>query len=265
MKIITNATLKGGSGKTINAFNIGGILAETKKVLLIDADPQCNLSNNCDVDLNIPDSQTIRSIFERPSMQPDVEDIIYKNPIKELPNLDIIPSSILLFRTEKNLVSRSNREKILDSYIEKNIDVFEQYDYILIDTNPSMSAVNINSFFVADKILLSSDISINSINGAELFITLWADEREDLHKEDNVAALIVCNSNSRTNVAKEFMLYATDASFSKDLILNTTIPQTIKIKDAELAHKPINILYPHDKITKLYRNLVDELYEREVL
>ena len=55
MKIITMATLKGGAGKTINTFNISGILAESNKILLIDVDPQCNLSSNCGMDVSDPD------------------------------------------------------------------------------------------------------------------------------------------------------------------------------------------------------------------
>ena len=63
MKIITMATLKGGSGKTMNTFNIAGILAENHKVLLIDVDPQCNLSSNCGIDVSDIGILTIRDIF----------------------------------------------------------------------------------------------------------------------------------------------------------------------------------------------------------
>ncbi len=266
MKIITIATLKGGSGKTMNTFNIAGILAEKHKVLLIDVDPQCNLTSNCGVDLGIDDSQTVRSIFNRRSSQPDIDQLITKSPIPELSNLDLIASSILLFRTEKELSTRSNKEKIMESYFRKYIDRLLEYDYIFIDTNPSMSVINMNAFMIADKIILSSDISMNSIKGAELFCALWKDEREDLEKDDNVEALIICNYNGRLKISKEVNRYAyNDADIPKGIILNTIIPASVKLKNTEAQSKPINILYPHDKITTLYRELVDELKEREVL
>ena len=63
MKIVTMATLKGGSGKTMNTFNISGILAETSKVLLIDIDPQCNLTSNCGVDTANTEIKTVKDIF----------------------------------------------------------------------------------------------------------------------------------------------------------------------------------------------------------
>lgn len=106
MKIVTMATLKGGSGKTMNTFNISGILAEDKKVLLIDVDPQCNLSSDVGIDVSDPDVNTVRDIFGNlPESQPAPEQIIFKSPIKGLPNLDIIPSSIMLFQTEMDMVN----------------------------------------------------------------------------------------------------------------------------------------------------------------
>ena len=92
MKIITMATLKGGTGKTLNTFNIGGILAENSKVLLIDIDPQCDLTSNCGIDSSNTEVRTIRDIFENlPKNQPTAEEVIMKSPIPELPNLDLIP------------------------------------------------------------------------------------------------------------------------------------------------------------------------------
>ena len=63
MKIITMGTLKGGAGKTINLFNIASIIAETSKVLLIDVDPQCNLSFDYSVDITVRNMLTVRDIF----------------------------------------------------------------------------------------------------------------------------------------------------------------------------------------------------------
>ena len=111
MKIITFATLKGGSGKTMNTFNISGILAEKNRVLLIDVDPQCNLTNNCGIDTSDASFKTIRDIFDNlPKNQPEPDEVIIKAPIPELPNLDLIPSSILLFKTERAMSAKNNRE-----------------------------------------------------------------------------------------------------------------------------------------------------------
>lgn len=267
MKIVTMATLKGGSGKTMNTFNISGILAEDKRVLLVDVDPQCNLSSNVGIDVSDPDINTVRDIFGNPpENQPTPEKIIFKSPIKGLPNLDIIPSSIMLFETEMNMVNATGRENFLKYYIDDNRGYLENnYDYILIDTNPSMSIINVNAFFVADKIVLTSDVSTNSISGAELFCSLWKSKRKSLRKDDNIAALIICNYDKRTNLGRSLIDYTSVASFSQDIILKTVIPATVKLKNTEVEHKPVNLLYSKDKIRRVYDDIISELKEKGVL
>lgn len=269
MKIVTMATLKGGSGKTMNTFNISGILAETSKVLLIDIDPQCNLTSNCGVDTANTEIKTVKDIFENlPKNQPTAEEVIMKAPIPELPNLDLIPSSILLFKTEKAMASRSNKEHILEYFLKNNAAHLQQYDYIMIDTNPSMSAININGFYVADSIVLSSDISSNSISGAELFCALWDDTREEMdQKEDNVRALILCNVDKRSKLIDELSGYinSDDYSIPNNIIVNTVIPMTVKLKNTEIEHQPVNLLYPKDTIRATYDSVIVELKEKGVL
>ena len=112
MKVIAFGTLKGGTGKTTVAFNIGGILAEEHKVLFIDVDPQCNLSDNAGVDTADQDGATIRDVFDNPN-KVTAGEVITSEPLWQLPNLDIISSHIRLTATELQLVSAPAREKIL--------------------------------------------------------------------------------------------------------------------------------------------------------
>lgn len=266
MKIIAFATLKGGAGKTANAFNIAGILAEDHQILLIDMDPQCNLSINCGIDVTNRNTFSIKDVFDnKPKDQPAAEKIIIKSPIVELPGIDIIPSSILLFQSELKIANSGNREHILENFLAKNKKTMSQYEYIIIDTNPSMSLVNINGFYVADEIIINSDVSANSINGAELFCALWDEKREELFCDDNISSLLICNFSKRTNMGRDLLKYAKNAVFSRDLILDTVIPATVKIKESEAQHKPVNLIYPGDEVCIAFRNVVKELKEREVL
>ena len=266
MKIITMATLKGGAGKSMNAFNIAGILKKKKKVLLIDVDPQCNLSANCGIDISDRDSYSIRDVFDnKPSTQPSPDKIIVKSPIEELPKLDIIPSSIYLFKTEKSLYATGDRERILEKYLAKYKEVFESYHYLIIDTNPSMSFTNTNAFLVADEIILSCDVSKNSLTGAELFCELWDETRDELGKDDNISAMIISNYDGRSNLAKDLAVYTHTTAFSKDIVIDTIISSTAKLKETEAKNKPINILYPKHNACQQYRDVVKELKKREVL
>lgn len=262
MKIITIGTLKGGTGKTATIFNLAGLLAETHKVLLIDCDPQTNLSLNCGVDITIKNLKTVVDIFEN---NITADDIIFKNPIKELKNIDIIPSSIKLTATELQIVSKAGRENILNNFIIDNKKILKEYDYILIDTNPSMGIINQNAFLVADNVILISDVSLNGIQGAELFIELWASARKNLRKENNVKALILNNLDKRIKLSAELIEYCDENESTKDIILKTVIPSSVQIKNTEIEHRTINCLYKNSPIHESYKNVLIELKERSIV
>lgn len=273
-KVITFATLKGGAGKTMNLFNLAGILAgREKKVLMIDVDPQCNLSSNCGIDVADMGFTTTKDIFSkyRAAEQPKAKNVIIEHPIQELPTLDIIPSSILLFNVEEDITILEGRTRILKSFLDRNEKALSHYDYILIDTNPSMSVFNINAFYAADAIIISTDVSSNSISGAELFCGLWDAKREQINetaevrKEDNIEALLIGNYSARSNLSKELLEYVRTADFSKDIVLDTIIPATVQMKDTEVSHKPINLLHKGDKAHQAYENLADELIRKGIL
>lgn len=273
-KVITFATLKGGAGKTMNLFNLAGVIAARgKKVLLIDVDPQCNLSANCGIDVADMGFTTVKDIFAkyRASEQPKAKDVIVEHPIQGLDTLDIIPSSILLFNVEEDITLLEGRTKILKSFVSRNAKALDKYDYIFLDTNPSMSVFNINAFYVADAIVISTDVSSNSVSGAELFCGLWDAKREQINetaevrKEDNIEALLIGNYSARSNLSKELLDYVHAADFSKDIVLDTIIPATVQLKDTEVSHKPINLLHKGDKAHQAFENLADELVRKGIL
>ena len=273
-KIITFATLKGGAGKTMNLFNLAGVVAARgRNVLLIDVDPQCNLSANCGIDVADMGFTTVKDIFAKykATEQPKAKDAIIRHPISELENLDIIPSSILLFNVEDDITLLEGRTKILKSFINRNKKDLQPYDYIFIDTNPSMSVFNINAFYAADAIIISTDVSSNSISGAELFCGLWDAKREqinetaDIRKEDNIEAILIGNYSKRSNLSKELLKYVHAADFSRDIILDTIIPATVKLKETEVSHMPINLLHKGDKAHQAYENLANELLRKGIL
>ena len=262
MNIVTIGTLKGGTGKTASLFNIAGLLSEDHKTLLIDCDPQTNLSLNCGVDITVKNLKTVKNIFDD---NENAESVIFKNPIKELPNIDIIPSSIALTATELQIVSRAGRENILKNFILDNQEVLNKYVYILIDTNPSMGIVNQNAFLVADSVILVSDVSLNGVQGAELFIELWANARRNLRKDDNVKALIINNFDKRIKLSGELVEYCAENESIKEIVLNTTIPASVQVKNTEIEHRPINRLHRNSPVHEAYKNVLAELKERGIL
>jgi chromosome partitioning protein len=264
MKVIAFGTLKGGTGKTTVAYNIGGILAEEHKVLFIDVDPQCNLSDNAGVDTADQTGATIRNVFDAPN-QTSASEVITSEPMWQLPNLDIIASHIRLTATELQLVSAPAREKILKKWIAKNMDVLGKYDYIILDTNPSMGVVNQNAFMAADSIVLVSDVSKKAIQGAQLFAYLWGEICESMDVEDNTKALILNNCDKRIGLTQNIKEYYQDDEDFGKILMKNTIPSRVDVKNTEISYLPINLTAPNSDSCEAFRTVVSELKERGVL
>ncbi|MBO5969334.1 MAG: ParA family protein [Clostridia bacterium] len=264
MKVIAFGTLKGGTGKTTVAFNVGGILAEEHKVLFLDIDPQSNLSDNVGVDTTDQDGATIRDVLNDP-YNTSANDVITKTPMWQLPNLDIISSHIRLTATELQLAAIAGRERILQKWMDRNRDVLKQYDYIIIDTNPSMGIVNQNAFMSADKIILVSDVSKKAIQGAQLFTYLWGEVCENTDVEDKTSALILNNCDRRIGLTRDIKEYYKDDEDFGKIVLDSTIPSRVDIKNTEIKYLPINLTAPDSVSCEAFRAVVSELKERKVL
>jgi chromosome partitioning protein len=268
VKIVTFGTLKGGVGKTMLCYNIGGMLSQTgNRVLIIDSDLQGNLTNNIGLD-RTKEMLTLYDVYNTEQRQPNPEALVYRQPNPALPNLDIIPGSIFLHRAELKLAATAGREQVLQGYFLDHRDFFGQYDHILIDTNPSMSVVNQNAFLVSDSILLISDISMNSIEGSQLFIALWEESRSRLRVKDNVRGFIVNDYDVRNRLSSDFLEYldtAVELADLRALRMNTVIPRNIKITEAELAALPISLYDMHSKGCLAITNLIEELEDKGIL
>ncbi|MFD3158714.1 ParA family protein (plasmid) [Haloimpatiens sp. FM7330] len=263
MKIICLGTFKGGVGKTMSAFNLAGILAERgKKVLALDMDAQGNLTNNIGIDRTEENFKSVKDILEH---NIKFEDVIIKSPIKELKNLDVIGSSFYLIETEIRLMNRANRENILKNYIEDNKDKFNEYDYVILDTNPSMSIINQNAFACSDSICLVADADLNAIEGIQLFQALWDNIRRDLRIEDNIKSIIINKYDKRLNICKDFMDFCNEDNDIKNLVCKNVIPRNVKLQECVLEAKPINLYDKKCAGYSAYKKLIDELRERGVL
>lgn len=272
--IISVATLKGGAAKTTSAVSLSSILAEQgKKVLFIDIDPQANGTSNLGVDeFNELDNQegeelelkenfvSAIQLYENPNC--NAKDIIVKTPIEELPTLDIIPGSLLLTATELKLNSKTGREFILRNFFKRNAAVFNQYDYIIFDTNPYMSIVNQNAYVISDAIILTTNCSMNSLRGLKLFKVLWKEIREVFDLPDNIKGILITKFNKVPKLQRDFIDYIKNNDRYKDLLFKTIIPIHAKMEDAETASQPINLYDKNGKSNAAYTEFTKELLNR---
>jgi len=271
MNIISFATMKGGTGKTTDCYNLACNLSRAAKVLAIDFDAQGNLSSNLNFNIFTEDSnvKTVADIFDDYNTNP--ADIVIYSPVEECPTLDLMPSTMFLNGTEMMLITRTSRESIMKNYIRKNYDFFSYYDYILFDTGPNMGIINQNAFFASDHIVLICDPDVNSAKGAQIFCKLWEMARQYTDEKDHVDALIV-NNAERTVMTKDLDEYLSEHPKFKDILLKARIPHSTRYKEAIKQNVPVYLLKTRrkqdelskEKATESINMVLQELIERGI-
>lgn len=273
MNIISFANMKGGTGKTACAFNIACGLARLYKVLIIDFDPQCNISSNLNFNIfeDDPATYTVSDIFE--DFDTDPLDIFIPGPIEELPNLDYFPSNFYINGTEQMVYTRSYREQIVTKYIQKNINFFNHYDYIIFDTGPNMGIINQNAFFASDHIILVSDPSVHSAGGAQVFLKLWADANAFTGEGTKKVDALIVNNDERINISKELDKFLESHDKLSQIKLASKIVHTTRFKECDAQNKPIYFLKTSTKQQEESKqraincidSVIQELFERGIL
>ena len=172
--IITFAHHKGGTGKTTSCLNIAGFLVKSgKNVLVVDVDPQANATSGLGIN---PDSlkASMYDLFmgKCPGYQPvTINDIIQKTKS----GIDIAPSSLELVGAEPFLYTTEERAKMLSDIL---LPVKNKYDYILVDTPPSMGQFVINGLVASDHTVVTFDRGVFALHGLHTLMTIFSDIKE---------------------------------------------------------------------------------------
>lgn len=164
-KIIMTGSMKGGVSKTVTTYNLAYSLKELgKKVLAVDFDSQANLST-C---FGVEDPATVSTTIGHLMMaQIDEEDLPERDVYIQVRNgVDFISSSMVLSAVDARLRLEMGAEKMLSGILEPLRD---QYDYILLDTSPSLGALNINAMAAADEVIITVNPSLLAMMGCRIF------------------------------------------------------------------------------------------------
>lgn len=255
-KVIAICNQKGGVGKTTTTVNLGvGLAKEGKKVLLIDADPQGDLTtcfgwHDNDNLKETLSSQMVKMIREEPV---DKREGILKHEEA----IDLIPANLELSGLEMMLVNTMSRETALKEYLK---DIKKDYDYVLIDCMPSLGMITINALSAADSVIIPVQAQYLPVKGmTQLVQTINRVKKINPHlKIDGIVMTLV---DGRTNLAKTVSETLKRNYGNVIKIYDAKIP--IAVKAAEMATKGVSI-YSYDKngpVAKAYQNLTKEVIE----
>lgn len=225
MPIISIAIQKGGSGKTTTAINLAAALhRKGKKVLLVDADPQANLTQSLGV-AKEPD-RNLYTELEKITAGKDssLEEVI----IETASGLPIVPSSIELANSEMELVSVYGREKVF-SWMLKPLD--NQYDYIFIDCPPAIGMLTVNALVTSHYVLLPLQAEFLPMKGLQSFIRSFKRIQKQLNPDVSILGYLLTKFDTRKNMTKRVLGQLTE-EFG-DLVFETKIRTNIALAKAQ--------------------------------
>jgi len=247
--VITIANQKGGVGKTDLVVNLSSLLAGMgKRVLLIDFDPQANASYYL-----TKDSFTLSTADVLLDGVP-LEEIVVKSCVK---GLNVAPSSTGLSAAQLRLASDVNMQFKLKKALGA---IKNQYDYILIDTPPSLGPLTINAFAASDGILVPVQTHFFPIHGLSDLLKTVDEIREVINPNLRFYGIVLTMYDRRTSLAKEVQQVVTARFNGK--VFKTVIPVCIKLAEAPSHRKPICLYAPNNKIGKVYTQLTEEFLKR---
>jgi chromosome partitioning protein len=254
-KVIAIANHKGGVGKTTTTVNLGaGLVRNGKKVLLIDLDPQGDLTTS--LGFKNPDDMevTLKSILDKV-----INGIPFEKDegiITNSENIKLVPANIELEPLETSLISIINREYVLSKYINK---IKDNYDYILIDCKPTLGLLTINALASADSVIIPVQAQYLPLKGMTQLIQTIDKVRAVINPKLKIEGVLLTLADMHTRLARATVEALKDNYGSSLKIYKTIIPVGVKVAECTTGGKSI---YAYDKLSKpaiAYENLTKEV------
>ncbi|MGZ5477335.1 MAG: ParA family protein [Thermoanaerobaculia bacterium] len=249
-RIVSLANQKGGVGKTTTAINLAASLAACeRRVLLVDLDPQANATSGVGVSKN-----------ERNSMYPVMVDgMSIKQIIQEteLPSFYIAPSSVDLVAAEVELSDTIGREFHLRKALKP---IVNDYDYILIDSPPSLGLLTVNGLTAADSVLVPMQCEYFAIEGIAQLLNTIERVRDFLNPDLEIEGIALTMYDDRVNLARQ-VAEEVRRHFGEK-VYKTVIPRNVRLGEAPSFGKPIILYDIRSRGSESYINLAKEFIGR---
>ena len=255
-KVIAVANQKGGVGKSTTVFNLGaGLAANGKKVLLVDVDPQGDLTKM--LGLRKPNDLPLTLGNVMSNIVASVSGNDHPEIMQHHEGFDFVPGNRSLSAVEVSLVNTMSRETVLRQYINT---VKNDYDYVLLAGRPPLGMLVINALSASDAVLIPVQAEYFAAeNMTELISTVQSIKRH-INPKLKIGGVFMTMAND-TNFRKDIVMSVREA-YGKHLpILQTVIPDTVRLAEVSTADRSIFKHEPKGKAAEAYRTLVQEVMD----
>ena len=247
-RVIAVANQKGGVGKTTTTINLGAAMAESdKRVLIVDLDPQANATTG----LGISSRGLQSSVYEVMLQQTTVTEVVCAT---EVPNLEVVPSSLALAGAEIELVTAFSREHRLDRALET---VADDYDIILIDCPPALGLLTVNALVAAGEVLVPIQCEYYALEGLGQLVGNVELVKENLNPDLEVSTIALVMYDARTNLSEQVADEV--RTFFGDKVCRQVIPRSVRLSEAPSFGQPITLFDPTCRGAIAYRQLAKEV------